>query len=127
MESILFGLMPLVVGVALLLFAFRAHERYWALGFMGWRKVYAGLVLFLFSGILTAIWPWTIGPGQDAVGRLVLWQMTSALAAAAGIGLLLAGAIERLWKTSAPDSISLTACARSPPNRTLFSKSSTSL
>ena len=100
MESILFGLVPLVVAVVLLFSAFRAHERYWALGFMGWRRVYAGLILYLFSGILTAVWQWTATSGPEAIGRLVLWQITSALAAAAGIGLVLAGAIERLRELS---------------------------
>lgn len=100
MESILLGLIPLVTGIALLLTAFRAHERYWALGFMGWRRVYAGLVLFLLSAIVTGSWPWLPGSGLDTVGRLGWWQITAALAAAAGIGLVLAGAIERLRELS---------------------------
>ena len=100
MESILLGLIPLVTGIALLLTAFRAHERYWALGFMGWRRVYAGLVLFLFSAVLTGIWPWLSGAGVESATRLTWWQVTSALSAAAGIGLVLAGAIERLRELS---------------------------
>ncbi len=101
MDAVIFGLTPLAVAVVLLFVALRSHERYWTLGFLGWRKVYAGLILYLLSGLATAGWHWAYVADPAAMGRLLLWQVSASFSAAVGMGLVLAGAIERLRELSA--------------------------
>ncbi|MEW5701383.1 MAG: GAF domain-containing protein, partial [Candidatus Zixiibacteriota bacterium] len=86
--NLAFGLIQTAVTASLLVYAFRAHERFWTLGFLGWRKVYTGLVLSLLGGLaaLAAYW-------SDSGWILPL---SSAMAGGLGLALVLAGSIERL-------------------------------
>jgi CheY-like chemotaxis protein len=91
--SLLFGLIQTVVAVFLLVYAFRSHERFWTLGFLGWRKVYTGLALFLFGGLAALAAYWS-GPG--AAGWNAWLSPVAAVAGGLGLALVLAGSIERL-------------------------------
>ena len=85
------GLLQALVAGVFLLIAFRAHEQFWSLGFLGWRKVYAGLVLYLLGGLLNLWFQWSGGgtASSGVFGGAVV-HLTTALSAL-GIGLLLAG------------------------------------
>lgn len=96
MSTYLPGLLQVLVGGVFLIYAFRAHERFWSLGFLGWRKVYAGITLYLLGGLLNLWFQWS---ARASVEPLVMPQGIPLLTVAlsiAGIGLLLAGSIERL-------------------------------
>jgi len=100
MDWSLLSLLPLVVSIALFFVAFRAHERFWTLGFFGWQKVYAGLVFYLFSGLLGVAWFWIsrTAPGASILSFMFAGMLTLG---AGGVALVLAGSIERLRELSA--------------------------
>jgi len=96
MPALFFKLIPLFVSCVLLVFAFRMHERFWSLGFSGWKKIYFGLAA-IFLGSLGGIFfefaelrEW-----QMAMGWPVDWAILSILTSL-GAGLLLWGSVERL-------------------------------
>jgi len=91
--SLLFGLIQTVAAVFLLVYAFRAHERFWMLGFLGWRKVYTGLAFFLFGGLAALAAYWS---GLGTAGMNVWLLSVAAAADGLGLALVLAGSIERL-------------------------------
>lgn len=100
MDLTLLNLLPLLAVIGLVFLAVRAHEQYWALGFLGWRKVYAGLGLYLFAGLLYAVEFWLL-KSSPASSMIAVLRAGSLIAGVAGLTLVLAGSIERLRELSA--------------------------
>jgi hypothetical protein len=100
MDLTLLYLLPLLIGIGLIFVAVRAHEQYWALGFLGWRKVYAGLGCYLVAGILYAIEFWAL-KSSGLVTLLRALEAGIVLFGVLGLVLVLAGSIERLRELSA--------------------------
>ncbi|MBI3871458.1 MAG: response regulator [candidate division Zixibacteria bacterium] len=96
MNMLWVGILQAAIAAILFFWAFRNHERYWTLGFLGWRKVYAGLALFLLSAFLTIVanWPTALPGGLASLSHGITFF--SAIDAALGLALVLAGSIERL-------------------------------
>ncbi|MBD3298145.1 MAG: hypothetical protein GF341_05775, partial [candidate division Zixibacteria bacterium] len=100
MDWSLLYLLPLVVAIILTVVAFRAHERYWSLGFLGWRRVYLGLGAYMAAGIISGILYW-VTVATPASGAIPWLQGGLVLLSAIGIILILHGSIERLRELSA--------------------------
>lgn len=100
MDLTLLNLLPLLAVIGLVFLAVRAHEQYWTLGFLGWRKVYAGLGLYLFAGLLYAIEFWLL-KSSPASSIIPVLRAGSLITGVAGLALVLAGSIERLRELSA--------------------------
>ncbi|GAB4322466.1 MAG: hypothetical protein Kow0074_14020 [Candidatus Zixiibacteriota bacterium] len=100
MDWSLLYLLPLVVAIILTVVAFRAHERYWSLGFLGWRRVYLGLGAYMAAGIISGVIYW-VTIASPASGAIPWLQAGLVLFSAIGIILILYGSIERLRELSA--------------------------
>lgn len=100
MDLTLLNLLPILAVIGLIFIAVRAHEQYWTLGFLGWRKVYAGLGLYLFAGLLYAVEFWLLKSSPTSTILPVL-NAGILISGVAGLALVLAGSIERLRELSA--------------------------
>jgi len=98
MNSMYVALLHAAIAVVLIVVAFRSHERFWSLGFVGWRKVYAGLSLYLIGALLN-VWLSLSATVTDLPAGLIAGL--GLFLSVAGIGLVLAGSIERLHDLAA--------------------------
>lgn len=95
MVGFLPGLILALVCVVLLVYAFRSHERHWSLGFLGWRKVYAGLGISLTGAIIWSFGQWLSG-ATATPSLAIAFPIVAGLFVAVGLALIVAGSMERL-------------------------------
>ncbi len=96
MSAFYFKLIPLVASALLVALALRYHERYWDLGFLGWRRVYAGLAVVFLGTLLGLLFEFAeIKSLQDRLGWPLDWLLFGACTLV-GAWLILSGSFERL-------------------------------
>ncbi len=100
MPHVYFKLVPLAVCFGLLFYAFRAHERFWSLGFSGWKKMYLGLLCLFCGSIVGILFEFAeLRRWQEALDIPVDWLLVG-LFFSIGAGLILWSSVERLSHTA---------------------------
>ncbi len=96
MSAFYFKLIPLLASVLLVAIAVRAHERLWDFGFLGWRRVYAGLAVIFAGALISLLFEFVeLRNLQIRLGLPVGWLLF-AVSTVVGVWLVLTGSFERL-------------------------------
>ena len=96
MPSLYLKFIPLGVSLALFVLAFRVHERFWSLGFSGWKKLYLGLAAIVLGSLAGVIFEFAEPKAwQDALGWPVDWVVMAVLVSL-GAALIFWSSVERL-------------------------------
>ena len=96
MPSLYLKLVPLAVSLILFILAFRVHERFWTLGFSGWKKLYLGLAAIVLGTLSGVIFEFAEPrKWQEALGWPVDWALLGVLTSA-GAALVFWSSVERL-------------------------------
>lgn len=96
MPILYFKLVPLIISGCLFLAAFRVHERYWSLGFFGWKRIYLGLASLFLGSLAGVFFEFSeLRRWQEALGWPLDWIILG-VGASLGVALVLRGAVERL-------------------------------
>jgi CheY-like chemotaxis protein len=96
MSTLYCKLVPLIISGGLFFLAFRVHERYWSLGFIGWRKVYLGLAALFIGSLASVLFEFAeLRRWQEVLGWPLDWLVLG-LGASLGLGLVLHGGMQRM-------------------------------